>query len=123
MKHILIAEDQQSARFVLTFQLKKAGFTVTAVENGALALQAIRDNLNSDNQIDLLVTDIEMPEMSGLDLCGSLIALNIKIPTIVMTAYSTKNIVAELTKMECTGYLDKPFTHDELINRINKVFE
>ena len=84
MKHILIAEDQQSARFVLTFQLKKAGFKVTAVENGALALKTIQENLNTEDKIDLLVTDIEMPEMSGLDLYKSVSELKINIPIIVI---------------------------------------
>ncbi|MCF6268247.1 MAG: SpoIIE family protein phosphatase [Melioribacteraceae bacterium] len=121
MKHILIAEDQQAARFVFTFQLKKVGFKVTSVENGALALKAIQENLDSDNQIDFLVTDIEMPEMSGLDLYKKLIDLEIEIPTIVMTAYGTKHVVVELMRMGCSEYLDKPFPPEELINRINQI--
>ena len=123
MKHILIAEDQQSARFVLTFQLKKAGFKVTATENGAIALKIIQDNLNSDNKIDLLVSDIEMPELSGLDLYKKIIEQKYNIPIIIMTAYGTKNIVVELMKMGCSEYLDKPFPPDELTNRINQIFE
>jgi len=123
MKHILIAEDQQAARFVFTFQLKKVGYKVTAVENGALALKVIQENLDSDNQIDFLVTDIEMPEMSGLDLYKKMIDLEIKIPTIVMTAYGTKHVVVELMRMGCSEYLDKPFPPEELINRINQILE
>jgi DNA-binding response OmpR family regulator len=123
MKHILIAEDQQSARFVLIFHLKKAGFKVTAVENGVLALNFIQNNLNTENQIDLLVTDIEMPEMSGLDLYKKLADLNIKIPIIVMTAYGTKHIVIELMRMGCSEYLDKPFPNEELVARINQIFD
>ncbi len=123
MKHILIAEDQQSARFVLTFQLKKAGFKVTAVENGAVALKVIKDNLSTDNQIDLLVTDIEMPEMSGLDLYKSISEQNINIPVIVMTAYGSKNVVVELMRMGCSEYLDKPFPPEELVDRIIQIFE
>ncbi len=123
MKHILIAEDQQSARFVLTFQLKKAGFKVTAVENGALAFKVIKDNLSTDNQIDLLVTDIEMPEMSGLDLYKSISEQNIDIPVIVMTAYGSKNVVVELMRMGCSEYLDKPFPPEELVDRIIQIFE
>ena len=123
MKHILIAEDQQSARFVLTFQLKKAGFKVTAVENGALALKAIEENLGTQNQIDLLVTDVEMPEMSGLELYKRVAEQNIKVPVIVMTAYGSKNVVVELMKMGCSEYLDKPFPPEELIERIKQIFE
>ncbi len=123
MKHILIAEDQQAARFVFTFQLKKLGFKVTAVENGALALQAIQDNLGSDNQIDLLVTDIEMPEMSGFELYKKTVELNIKVPIIVMTAYGTKHVVVELMRMGCSEYLDKPFPPEELSNRIVQIFK
>ena len=123
MKHILIAEDQQSARFVLTFQLKKAGFKVTAVENGALALKTIQENIDTENQIELLVTDIEMPEMSGLDLYKNLSEQNIEIPIIVMTAYGSKNVVVELMKLGCSEYLDKPFPPEELIKRVNQIFE
>ncbi len=123
MKHILIAEDQQSARFVLTFQLKKAGFKVTAVANGALALKVVQENLDSENKIDLLVTDIEMPEMSGLELYKSIAEQNIKLPIIVMTAYGSKNVVVDLMKMGCSEYLDKPFPPEELINRVNQIFE
>ena len=123
MKHILIAEDQQSARFVLKFHLNKAGFKVTTVENGAIALKVIQNNLNTDNQVDLLVTDIEMPELSGLDLYKKAIELDSKIPIIVMTAYGTKHVVVELMKMGCSEYLDKPFPTEELIGRINQIFE
>ncbi len=123
MSHILIAEDQQSARFVLTFQLKKVGFKVTAVENGALALNTIQENLDSDNKIDLLVTDIEMPEMSGLELYQQIIEKHLKIPVIVMTAYGTKHLVVELMRMGCSEYLDKPFPSEELIGRINQILE
>lgn len=123
MKHILIAEDQQSARFVLKFHLNKAGFKVTTAENGAIALKVIQDNLNTENQVDLLVTDIEMPELSGLDLYKKAIELDSKIPIIVMTAYGTKHVVVELMKMGCSEYLDKPFPTEELIGRINQIFE
>lgn len=123
MKHILIADDQQSVRFVLTFLLKKTGFKVTAVKNGAYALKTIQENLDSENQVDLLVTDIEMPEMCGLDLYKKLVELNIKIPIIIMTAYGTKHIVVELMRMGCSEYLDKPFPPEELIDRINRILE
>lgn len=59
------------------------------MESSAISLKIIQDNLNTDNQVDLLVTDIEMPELSGLVHYKKAIELDSKIPIILMTAYGT----------------------------------
>ncbi len=67
MKHILIADDEPHLIRVLRLGLEKAGYRVSAVSNGERALKKIREK-----SPDVLITDIEMPRMSGEELCKSL---------------------------------------------------
>jgi serine phosphatase RsbU (regulator of sigma subunit) len=115
MKHIILAEDQPSGRLIVSFALKEAGFRVTAAENGAEALEKISEAVEAGEPYDLLVTDVDMPEMNGVELIDELVAADVAMPIIVMTAIGTKHLVVELMRRGVTEYIDKPFEPPELV--------
>ena len=118
--HVLIAEDEQNARFTLSLILRKAGYSVTAVENGRAALECLHDSLTSGKPIDLLLTDLRMSGLTGIELLDAIKSLNISLPVVVITGYGTKEMLHRLSGMGIYSYLEKPFNAFELIRTVNQ---
>lgn len=124
MKHVLIVEDQPSGRFILSRAFKRSGYSVTAVENGQEAIEVIENSENSTNgEVDLVLTDIEMPKMSGPEMMDAFIDKKIDVPVIVMTAYGTKNLVVDLMRKGCSEYIEKPYEPFEVVLCVDRVLE
>lgn len=121
MKHVLIVEDQPSGRFILERAFKKSGYSVSTAENGLEALEIIENQENSD--VDLVLTDIEMPKMSGPELIDKIIEKEFPLPVVVMTAYGTKNLVIELMRKGCTEYIEKPYEPYDVVSCVDRVLE
>jgi len=122
-KHILLAEDEQYVRVSLSAILKKAGYEVTTVEDGREALEKIIAAIDSSRPVDLLLTDIRMPGISGVELIDELERLNIVIPILVITGYGDKELIIHLMRKGCADYIDKPFDPEELLERLPPIFE
>lgn len=120
MKKILLAEDEAAARLSLAFALKRGGFEVEAVKNGKEAFSKLNGGTNG---FSLVLTDIQMPEMTGLELIEKMNDLEYNIPIIVMTAYGDKDIVVDLMRLGCSEYIDKPFEPKEIITLITRVLD
>ncbi len=124
LKHILVAEDEAHTRLSLNILLKRAGYRVTSVSDGAKALELVLKSADGSGEaVELLMTDIQMPDMSGLELIKSLKAKSIKIPILVFTGFGDKETLVELLREGCEDYIDKPFTEDALLERIRKVLD
>lgn len=121
-KHILIAEDEKRTQLSLALILKGAGYTVTTVEDGAEAFETIKESYGTENRPDLLLTDIKMPGISGLDLAGLLKKTDVSIPVVAMTGFGNKETVVRLLKSGCRDYIEKPFSGEELLECIETVF-
>lgn len=122
MRHILIAEDQPSGRFVLSYALKEKGYKVTVAENGKEAILKFRELFDSDAPVDMLVTDIEMPEITGVELIDAVRSDSEDLPVLVMTAHGSKHLVVDLMRKGIDDYIDKPFEPDDLLEMIEKIF-
>ncbi|OQX23359.1 MAG: hypothetical protein BWK80_26485 [Desulfobacteraceae bacterium IS3] len=122
-KHILLAEDEEHVRYSLTAILKKAGYNVTAAVNGREALEKITELKANSAMPDLLLTDIKMPEMSGIELMDALEKQNIPLPVFAITGYGDKETVVELLRRGCRDYIDKPFDPKELLTRLPRIFD
>ena len=122
-KHILLAEDEPNAQFAISISLKKAGFLVTVVENGEEALEKIKELQDRGEAFDLLLTDIEMPHLNGLELIDKIKGLAISLPAIIITGYGNKTTMQELIRKGCSEFLDKPFRPEELTRRVEMAFE
>jgi CheY-like chemotaxis protein len=117
MKNVLIVDDEKVFLLSLSDGLKSYSdeFNVLIAFNGKEALKI----LNS-TKIDLVVTDLKMPEMDGFQLLAYLTRHFPDIPTIVMTAFGTPDMEAKLLTMGATQYLEKPLDFDVLADNIRQ---
>ncbi|MCI0471791.1 MAG: sigma-54 dependent transcriptional regulator [Candidatus Aminicenantes bacterium] len=106
---ILIVDDDSSIRNMLGIVLKKAGYEVAACENGYVALE----NLNRESY-DLVISDIKMPGLDGIELLKKIKVLDAAIPVIMITAYASTNDAVEAMKLGAENYITKPFNIEEL---------
>ncbi|MBW2275189.1 MAG: sigma-54-dependent Fis family transcriptional regulator [Deltaproteobacteria bacterium] len=106
---ILVADDEESIRFVLREALEADGHLVTAVEDGDRALEAL-----TSGTFDLAFLDIRMPGPSGLDLLESLRGLGSDTAAVIITAESTMENAVEAMKRGALDYLVKPFSLAEV---------
>lgn len=117
-KNILIVDDDLSILEVLEARLAAAGFNVLKASCGPDAMKILQ---NSD--VDLLVSDIKMPDMSGLQLQKKAGTITPNLPVILLTAFGTIPGAVEAVKSGATDYLTKPFDGKELVKKINSIFK
>lgn len=118
MANILAVDDSASMRQMVAFTLKGAGYDVTEAADGDEALQ-----LAKKTQYNLVLTDINMPNMNGIELTRELRALpNYKFtPILTLTTESTSDKKQEGKMAGATGWIVKPFNPDQLISTVKKV--
>ena len=111
--HILVAEDQADIRDLIVLNLRQAGYEVTAVPDGpaALASQEARAS-------DLLVLDLMMPGLDGLEVCKALRAKGRATPILMLTAKSTELDRVLGLELGADDYLTKPFSMAEMLARV-----
>jgi CheY-like chemotaxis protein len=116
---VLVAEDEDGVRTVMTDMLRKQGYTVVAAPSGADALEAA----SHMDQIDLLVTDIVMPKMSGGELARLLKGQRAGLRILFVSGY-TEGAIGRSTDLEPgTGFLHKPFTPEDLARKVRELLD
>ena len=114
---ILIAEDDPIVLATLEYHLTRENFSTVSVKDGAEALAAMESF-----QPDLLITDILMPLMSGLQLIGIIrTGHNNKIPILVLSSVDQEDTVFEALSLGANDFITKPFTPGELNSRIKRL--
>jgi two-component system response regulator PilR (NtrC family) len=108
-KRILVADDERSLRELLAIVLRREGYEVHLAENGEAALAAL-----NRGPLDLLISDIKMPDMSGVEVLRAAKATDASLPAIMMTAYASTETAVEAMRLGACDYLIKPFDVDEL---------
>jgi DNA-binding NtrC family response regulator len=106
---ILIVDDDHAMRLALAESLESCGYDISAAENGSEAL-----NLFGKRKFDLVVTDMKMPEMSGIEVLQGVKKLSPDVPVILITAYGTVNTAVEAMKEGAAEFIMKPFSLDDL---------
>jgi two-component system, chemotaxis family, chemotaxis protein CheY len=117
-KKILAVDDSKSMRQMVAMTLKSAGFDVVEAEDGV-------DAFNKANaaQFDLVLTDINMPNMNGIELTTKLRALGSysMTPIICLTTESSDDMKGKGKSAGATGWIVKPFSPEKLLATINRV--
>jgi two-component system, chemotaxis family, chemotaxis protein CheY len=116
---ILVCEDNAALSGVICFNLTRAGFEVTPVNNGRMALDAAQKNT-----FDLVLSDQQMPMMTGIQLCEHIRQLPAyrRTPFILLTAKCMEIDIAKLQQtLGVSAALPKPFSPSELINCIEEL--
>ena len=114
--NLVIAEDDRAVRESVTRALELEGYTVTAVGDGALALDAA-----AAPEVDLLILDLGMPNVDGLTVCRRLRSAGSRIPILVLTARTEVSDRVSGLDAGADDYLPKPFSLDELFARIRSL--
>jgi len=114
MPKLLIVEDEKNLRDLYGEELVDAGYEVVKASNGKIAIDLIRN----DN-FDLIIMDIRMPEMDGIETLGKVITMEKKIPVIIYTAYS--NYKSNFMTWTADAYLTKSSNLDELKKKIKEL--
>ena len=119
--HILIAEDEKHSRLALSLILKKAGYAVTAVEDGLKALNTVITLRNSSEAVGLLIVDFQMPGLTGFELLEKLREHDLFAPVLLISGYRDIEIAGQLKSAFCIDYLQKPFEPGQLLERIARL--
>jgi DNA-binding NtrC family response regulator len=115
---ILIVDDDQNVLEVLEARLQSAGFCIFRAENGRDALRLLQEH-----KIDLMISDMKMPGMSGMEVLGKARSLQPGLPIIFLTAYGSIPDAVKAVKAGAIDYLAKPFDGRELVYKLRKVLE
>jgi DNA-binding response OmpR family regulator len=119
----MVVEDDLSFLYSISFTLKRQKYLVGMSSNGTDGLRHLLEAQREGMPFHLLVTDIAVPGLAGLDLIDRLNEQNIRIPIIVIMANSDRSLIAQLEKRGIRELLPKPFTSDELMKRISSVLD
>ncbi len=117
-KTILIVDDSESIREVVIFTLENAGYKVLAAKDGKDALQYL-----DGRQLDMVLTDLHMPNMDGLGLIREIRQMNTYkyTPILYLTTESQQSIKMEAKNAGATGWIVKPFMPEKLIAAIGRI--
>lgn len=116
---ILVADDEENVRNLLGKVLRKLGFQVDTLENGEQVLEKVRSDINS---YGLLLMDIRMPKLDGMEAFKILRLEYPNLPVILMTAFGTVETTLETMRLGAFDYLTKPFELSEIKKVVEKVF-
>jgi two-component system response regulator PilR (NtrC family) len=119
VNRILLVEDEKSMRDLLGLMLRKEGYVVDAAESGRHA----QEKLEKEASYDLVITDISMPGMTGLELLRHSRRIAPDTAVILMTAYGTKETAIEALNDGAAYYVEKPFDLDEMKVVVRKTFD
>ena len=113
---ILLVEDNEQNRYLATFLLENAGFTVVHAANGKLAVELAPEVLPS-----LILMDIQMPEMDGYEAARRLLAnpTVAHIPIVAITSYAMVGDRERALKIGFAGYIEKPIEPDTFVQQIS----
>lgn len=115
---VLLADDDESFRRVQEYQLDRAGYLVTSAADGEAALEAFREGLH-----DLVVTDVRMPGLDGLELLARVRAISPDTPVVMITAQGTIETAVEAMKQGAFEFLTKPFPGEKLRLTLERAHE
>ncbi len=118
MTDILLVDDSVSMREMVSFTLKQAGHDIIEAEDGVQAFE-----IAQNNSFDLIITDINMPNMDGITLTAKLRELEAFTftPILILTTETSDPRKMEAKEAGATGWIEKPFDPDHLLSTIKKV--
>lgn len=114
-KQILVVDDEPNLRRVLSAQLARDGYDVHTADDGEQALALL-----AENHIDLVITDLRMPKMDGMELLRRAVALDGELPVVMITAHGTVDNAVEALKTGAFDYITKPFDQSEVRTIVKK---
>ena len=118
METILIVDDEKNYLVVLEALLGPEGYEILTTDNAPDALRQVREA-----DLDLIITDMKMPRMNGMELLEEAKSIKPDLPVIIMTAYGTIELAVEAMKKHAYDYITKPFQNEQLKLTVKKALE
>ncbi len=122
-KHILIIDDEASFRSTVSLILSARSFRITEAADGMQGLKTVRELQRRGDCPDLVLTDLKMPRMGGVEFLKNLKQENIPVQVAAITGYGDRDNTAELGRLGCRHILNKPFESRELLLFLQNIFQ
>ncbi|HPF93006.1 MAG TPA: sigma-54 dependent transcriptional regulator [Tenuifilaceae bacterium] len=120
MLKIFVVDDERIVRVTTADDLRDAGYSVREFTSGQAALQFLID---TDEEVDIIITDLKMPNMDGLEFLSKAKTLRPNTFVLLMTAFATVDTAVEAMKLGAYDYISKPFNIEELLLSIERIKE
>ena len=114
---ILVVDDESDMRVAIKHVLKRSGYSVESAATGHEAL----DKFNNE-KFSIVITDVKMPEMSGMEVLGQIKRISPSVPVIMMSAFGTIDLAVEAMQEGASDYIVKPFSFETIESAVKKVF-
>ena len=118
LKPILVVDDEKSMRDFLSIFLKQEGYKVKCASSGRDAFELLEKK-----EFDLVITDIKMPDINGVDVLKKVKSLNLNTPVIMITAFASNETAMEALNQGVYDYISKPFNVDEMKIIVKRALE
>ncbi len=115
MAKILVVDDEQKMRHLLSIMLSRKGYQVDEAEDGLVALNKL-----IEGSYDLIITDIRMPRMDGHQLLKKIKENNIQCPVVFITAFASVESAVEAMQEGVVDYISKPFEEDRILFTVER---
>jgi CheY-like chemotaxis protein len=117
---LLLVDDEQNVLTVTSQLLARSGYKVIEAATGR---EAIEHYSRNQREIDLVILDMVMPEMGGGEVFDRIKALNPAVKVLLASGYSLEGKAREIMKRGCDGFIQKPFSLTELVDRVKSILE
>ena len=117
---ILLVDDEYTILDACSSMLKKLGYDVVVARGGKEAVDMYRQH---QSQIDLVILDIIMPDLSGGEVFDRLLDMNPRVKVLLSSGYSIEDQAAEIMRRGCDGFIQKPFDMKTLSHKIREILE
>jgi len=116
MSNVLIVDDSSTMRKIITRSLRQAGFVVDEIFEAGDGIEGL--NALAANKVDLILSDINMPNMDGLEFVKSVRAKGSKVPIVMITTEGGEDVINEALASGASGSIRKPFTPEQLQEKL-----
>ena len=115
MAHILVVDDEERMRHLLSIMLTRKGHRVEQAGDGVEALEMIEST-----PFDMVITDIKMPRLDGTGLLKKVMAMDMPCPVVFITAFATVESAVEAMRLGATDYITKPFEDSRILLTVER---
>ncbi|MFO7974444.1 MAG: response regulator [Candidatus Hydrogenedentota bacterium] len=122
-KHVLVVDDEELMCSLLSSGLSNAGFLVTTAKDATEALALLADGAAAPAPVDLLLTDFNMPRLTGLDLVDAVRRSGVELPCFLMSGDTDESLAAKALSRGCAGFIGKPFKLPALVGHMRQALE
>lgn len=120
---ILVVDDEQNMLLTVEFILEAAGYALRTAGSVAEALASLELLESEDRGPNLLITDIQIPGATGLDLLQELRRSRPGLPVLAMTGYWSAELARKLAELGCDQWIEKPFEEEQLLEKVRELLE